>query len=254
MPVRRAASIRPPLEPEDDEEEPMMIMIEMREDDEELSGPRPPPVRRRPIVKSNPPELYARAGEVDLKAGDDRAIDLDEPRIVIDEDALAPPTGRFDVRGAARDSAPPITTIDVVDDAGSGAVIHDRVVDRDGEPPPVALDSFREDDDDSDTGEIDIVVLDAPKRTAARAPHPDRRAAGGQRAEPRHRDDGGPGRRPRRRHQRRPAAGAARRGHHVRPARRAARPGQRRRHQPAHHRAAAGPRRRRPAPGRSRRR
>jgi hypothetical protein len=166
VPVRRAPSIKPPL-PDDgdddggDEDEPMMIMIEMREEDEDLTARRPPPVRRRPIVKSNPPELQARAGEVDLKAGDDRAID-DEPRIVIDEDALAPPTGRIDVRGAPRDTAPPTTTIDIVDDAGSGAVIHDRIVDRAGARPPA--DGFRDDVDDADTGEIDIVVLDAPKR------------------------------------------------------------------------------------------
>jgi hypothetical protein len=165
VPVRRAPSIRPPLpDAESDDEEPLMIMIEMREEDEDLAPRRPPPVRRRPVVKSNPPELQARAGEVDLKAGDDRAIDADEPRIVIDEDALAPPTGRIDVRGAARDgAAPPVTTIDVVDDAGSGAVIHDRIVDRDGAAPD-GLDGFRDDADDADTGEIDIVMLDAPKR------------------------------------------------------------------------------------------
>jgi hypothetical protein len=141
----------------------MMIMIEMREEDEDLIAPRPPPVRRRPIVKSNPPELQARAGEVDLKAAGDRPIDLDEPRIVIDEDALAPPTGRIDVRGAPRDTAPPITMIDIVDDAGSGAVIHDRVVDREPASPP--FDGFRDDADDAETGEIDVVVLDAPKRS-----------------------------------------------------------------------------------------
>jgi hypothetical protein len=169
VPVRRAPSIKPPLpdgedgEDGDDGDEPMMIMIEMREEDEDLTAPRPPPVRRRPIVKSNPPELQARAGEVDLKASGDRAIDVDEPRIVIDEDALAPPTGRIDARGAPRDTAPPITMIDIVDDAGSGAVIHDRVVDRDGTPQP--SEGFRDDADDADTGEIDIVVLDAPKRS-----------------------------------------------------------------------------------------
>ena len=170
VPVRRAPSIRPPLDADgdsagDDEEEPMMIMIEMREEDEDLTPHRPPPVRRRPIVKSDPPELKARAGEVDLKAGDDRAIDADEPRIVIDEDALAPPTGRIDVRRPAPGAAaPPVTAIDVVDDTGSGAVIHDRVVDRDGTPPD-GLDGFRDDADDADTGEIDIVMLDAPKRS-----------------------------------------------------------------------------------------
>jgi len=55
-------------------------------------------------VKSDPPELRARAGEVDLKESQDRAIDADEPRIVVDEDALAPPTARIDTRGAPRDN------------------------------------------------------------------------------------------------------------------------------------------------------
>ncbi|HMG20985.1 MAG TPA: hypothetical protein VK607_06695, partial [Kofleriaceae bacterium] len=168
VPVRRAPSIKPPLGEEMDDDEEPLIMIEMREEDDDVTGPRPLPVRRRPIVKSDPPELYARAGEVDLKEGDDRAIDADEPRIVVDEDAFAPPTGRIEVRAGRSGSEPLITTIDVVDDADTGALIHDRVVDRDA--ASTALDGFREDDDDSDTGEIDVVMLDAPKK-----PRPERR-------------------------------------------------------------------------------
>jgi hypothetical protein len=130
-------------------------------------------------VQSNPPELQARAGEVDLKAGDDRPIDADEPRIVIDEDALALETGRIDTRGDdSRPTAPitaPITAIDVVDDPEAGAVIHDRVIDREPAPtPPEPSPELPAEparlEDDADTGETDIVVLDARKK-----PRPERR-------------------------------------------------------------------------------
>src|SRR6185295_19403805 len=106
----------------------------------------------------------------------DRPIDADEPRIVIDEDALAPETGRTDTRaGDSRPTAPlaaPITAIDIVDDAEAGALIHDRVIDREPAPPPDEPPAAQEPrpEDDADTGEIDIVVLDAPKK-----PRPERR-------------------------------------------------------------------------------
>jgi type II secretion system (T2SS) protein E len=190
VPVRRAASIRPPMpEPEDDDDEPV-IVIERATTEEEATGPRKMPPRRR-AVKSDPPELYARAGEVDLKTGDDRAIDADEPRIVIDEDALAPATQRIDTR---RDAAPP-TMMDVLDDADTGAVIHDRVVDHGSQPilldrpratpspfratvagvsttplPKPDYSDMRPDSEDADTGEI-VVVLDAKKPR----PRPERR-------------------------------------------------------------------------------
>jgi hypothetical protein len=184
VPVRRAPSIKPPLpgaEGDEEEDEPL-IMIEMREEEDELTGPRPLPVRRRPIVKSDPPELYARAGEVDLKSGPDRAVD-DEPRIVIDEDALAPETGKIEWRAeratrsaatadaakavtAKLDAPGPAPALDALDDADTAAVIHDRVIDH--ASSPTVRDGFRE-EDDADTGEIDIVVLDAPKK-----PRPER--------------------------------------------------------------------------------
>jgi hypothetical protein len=180
VPVRRAPSIKPLLPQPDLEEEEPLIMIEMREEDDE-TGRRALPLRRRPIVKSDPPELQARAGEVDLKAGEDRPINVDEPRIVVDEDALAPETGRIDVRGdagtpAAAITAPitaPITSIDItaldiiddVDaDAEAGALIHDRVIDREpvpAEPPP----DERAEEADEDTRETDVVMLDAPKKS-----------------------------------------------------------------------------------------
>jgi hypothetical protein len=190
VPVRRAPSIRPPIsEPEDEDDEPL-IMIERGGPGEDDSAVRPLLPRRR-IVKSDPPELYARAGEVDLKTGGDRTIDADEPRIVIDEDALSPPTAPIDTRSIHdADTMPPMTKIDVTDDADTAALIHDRVVERESQPilldrpratpqqlaPPTAGAAPARDgsphrpDSETDTGEIDIVVLDARKQ-----PRPERR-------------------------------------------------------------------------------
>jgi Type II secretion system (T2SS), protein E, N-terminal domain len=191
VPARRAPSIRPPLPPPDDDDDEPQIVIE-RDAEDDATGPRPlPPPPRRRAVKSDPPELYARAGEVDLKPTGDRTI-ADEPRIVIDEDALSPPTARIDTRRTTHDDAAPLTAIDVAD-ADTGAVIHDRIVERiedDERSQPILLDRPRatpdpmaygavtiphRDDpsdpsDDDDTGETDIVVLDArkPKHRAER--------------------------------------------------------------------------------------
>jgi hypothetical protein len=190
VPVRRAPSIRP-LPPEEDSEEAdeddePLIVIE-RSEMEVTSRTLPP---RRRAVKSDPPELRARAGEVNLKSSDDRAIDADEPRIVIDQDALASTTSRIQVGEIDPDDpTPPLSTIDVLDESDTGAVIHDRLVRR--APQPILLDRRRPseklplvdfdevtdegtdeaiDDDDYDTGEVDIVVLEARKK-----PRPERR-------------------------------------------------------------------------------
>gem|GEM_PF-2003563 len=193
VPNRRAASIRPPMPQTDDgdDDEPLIVIEAGTDDDATGPAKLPAPPRRR-AVKSDPPELYARAGEVDLKQGPDRAIDVDEPRIVIDEDALAPTTSRIDTR-ATRDTTPPVTIIDVIDDADTGALIHDRVIDH--AAAPVLLDHRTMTDqiravaaatlatiqydhriDDDDTSEVDIVVLDAPKQKSTR---PERRTQHG---------------------------------------------------------------------------
>jgi len=189
VPVRRAASIRPPMpQPDgDDEDDEPLIVIEHGEPDDDTTGSRKPGPRRR-AVKSDPPELYARAGEVDLKAGGDRSIDVDEPRIVVDEDALATPTSLLAIRAARRAASVPqaMTVIDVLD-ADTGALIHDRITDDQSQPillerPRATPAQFRSaaavvtppapgpdnraddaDDDDTDTGENHIVVLDARK-------------------------------------------------------------------------------------------
>jgi hypothetical protein len=179
VPLRRAPSIRPPMPaPEPDDTEPLeeddepLIVIEQGAILDEDSNPRPRKMPRRRIVRTDPPELYARAGEVDLKADADRAIDADEPRIVIDQDALATAPSRRR------------TAIDVHDDGDedpSGAVIHDRLVD--AESGPILLDRPRgtpeyltsgsgslrrrpdpdEDDDNEDTGQTNILMLAAKK-------------------------------------------------------------------------------------------
>ena len=173
VPVRRAESIRPPMpSPDDDDDldgeadaggaaddEPL-IVIELDAPDDD-TGPRLVLPPRRRVVQSDPPELYARAGEVDLKVGDDRSIDADEPRIVVDEDALSPPTARIATRPAARgDTAPPGAAVDAMDDADTGALIHARAMDR--ESQPILLDRPRELDDDRGR-ETEVVVLDARK-------------------------------------------------------------------------------------------
>ena len=161
IPVRRAPSIKPPDEDPyaDDDEESPVITIEVTP--EEDTSPRKVPVKRR-VVKTDPPELAARSGEVDSITGPVTKIDLDEPRIIINDEPL---TGA-DVSGelkvvAHRDLAAPATTIEV-DDTSVGVVIHEHPK-LDSEP--VTLERKRtvqapvEDDDDD--GEV--VILDVKK-------------------------------------------------------------------------------------------
>ncbi len=184
VPIRRAPSIRPPMpEPDGGDDEEPLIVIEPGSPDDDPTGARPLQPRRR-AVKSDPPELYARAGEVDLKIGGDRSIDVDEPRIVIDEDALATPTALNALPVAdPSPTAPPVTAMEVPGDADTGALIHDRIVDNESQPillerpratphqlrsalPDAALPATNHDHagrDDADTGETKIVVLDARK-------------------------------------------------------------------------------------------
>src|SRR5204863_8211962 len=84
VPIRRAPSIRPPLPEPEDEDEPLITIEKTATDDDPTGQRKLPPMRRR-IVKADPPELRARAGEVDLTEPKDRTIDADEPRIVSDD-------------------------------------------------------------------------------------------------------------------------------------------------------------------------
>jgi len=153
VPRQRAASIKPPLPPDDEESGPV-ITLEVDSDDDE-TGPRtiaPPPKRRQ--VKSDPPELAARAGEVDVSSGSARRPVDTGPRILInqededeDEPILPAVSGEFRAISHRDDSAIPMSTIEVSDEASAGVVIHDRFYDpeeskpillerRRGSPPP----------------------------------------------------------------------------------------------------------------------
>ena len=208
VPGRRAPSIRPPMptpEPEEDDE-PLIVIEQGAILDDDTGPPRKLAPRRR-VVKTDPPELYARAGEVDLRADSDHEIDADEPRIVIDQDALATSslheatTGSFERPTLARRLAP-LRPSELHDDLESGAAIHDHMIERDSQP--ILLDRPRgtpeqfsltspapvhddgegyDDEDDEDTGETDIVVL------AARKLRPERHTQVGTPPAPRSRHD-----------------------------------------------------------------
>jgi len=180
-PIRRAPSIRPPLPgaDEDDDDEPVIVISRT---DVEPGATRKLPPRRR-IVKSDPPELKARAGEVDLKSGGDRAIDADEPRIVIDQEALTTtsesptesahehPTAPIERRARPRNDGAPFAPVD----HDSTPILLDRPR---GTPEPFASalepedpddPGPRDDDDDHDDDTPEsIVVLDARKPRSAR--------------------------------------------------------------------------------------
>ncbi|MBA2539450.1 MAG: hypothetical protein H0V17_07445, partial [Deltaproteobacteria bacterium] len=164
---RRAPSIKPTDEdPYDGDDAPVITIEVMPEEDP--TGPRKVPVKRR-VVKTDPPELYARAGELDAPTGPVTKVDLDEPRIIISDDS---PTGA-DISGELSviahrnhaDHSAPATTIEV-DDTSVGVVIHEHYK---AEPVPlerrartdaptgvVEIPNVDEDDDE-------VVVLDAVK-------------------------------------------------------------------------------------------
>ena len=179
-PIRRAPSIRPPLPGADDDDDDEPVIVISRTDVEPGATRRLTPRRR--IVKSDPPELKARAGEVDLKSGADRAIDADEPRIVIDQDALAtagpasdsphesanePATAPIERRFRSRHDGSPFAAVD----QDSTPILLDRprgtpeAFASAAEPEPEPEDD--DDDHDDDTPES-IVVLDARKPRSER--------------------------------------------------------------------------------------
>lgn len=158
VPVRqRAASIKPPMpDPllgDDEDDEPMISIEESKPD---ASGPRMLPVRRR--VKSDPPELAARAGEVSGGGAASRIRrepSLDEgPRIIIDDEALVP-VGPMsgELRAITqRDEPVPASSIEV-DDTSVGVVLDELVPD---ESEPVLLEVRR-------TRDMPVIAAAAPK-------------------------------------------------------------------------------------------
>ena len=157
--VHRAPSIRPPLpvdesgpiitmEIDNESSEPVITVEpdespETHEDDTDRS--RPAPRRLRP-AEPDPPELFARAGEVSLKSGPDRQV-ADGPSIVIDDaletEAVPEPvvaskttplsqpievSGEVVVRDRGVGPAEPHinVSIEVTDEASGPVVIHER--------------------------------------------------------------------------------------------------------------------------------
>lgn len=191
VPRPRAASIKPPMpHPHvgDDEDDEPMISIEADSppDRGRASGPRMMPVRRR--VKTDPPELAARAGEVSLDRRPDRSID-DQPRIIIDDDALVPVgpmSGELRATTHRDEPVVPESTIEI-DDTSVGVVVSDiapeesvpvllerrRTVDMPVTTQPVTTQRAPSNDDGLDTTDEEVVVLEARKRPAA--PRPEKR-------------------------------------------------------------------------------
>jgi len=151
-------------------------------------APRPPPVRPPAVVKSHLRKLSGPAGEVDLNPAAEIARKKksdDEPRIVIDEIAAGlRPTGGPDDVSALRATSKNVLRLRSPEiehrrDAGSGAVINDRVVDAPGAHP--SDDGFRDDSDycryRRDRQIVRARVPPAISGPAARLRHPYRRPA-----------------------------------------------------------------------------
>ncbi len=148
VPGRRAPSIKPPVpEPhgdEDDESGPVMTIevdsgpIITAEDE---TAPRKMVPVRKKKAKTDPPELAARAGEVELQTGPIRKGTVDEePKIIIgDLDAhptMAVTETSGELRASARpdpSAAAPSATIEVSEETSAGVVITEQPY-RDSQP------------------------------------------------------------------------------------------------------------------------
>ena len=202
VPGRRAPSIKPPF-PEDSGP---VISIEAdepddaeREDTNPAQKPAPPvPQRKRP-ADPDPPELAARAGELGVRAAEERAVAPDEPRIVIAEDLsrparkrpitsesppeLADRAGEIGVR-AHRDELPPApaVVVELDDEPSAPVVIHSYVPEK---SEPVLLERRRNSDQPTnvavtpappaaDDPNDDVVELAAPKPARPATSRPER--------------------------------------------------------------------------------
>lgn len=187
IPQRRAPSIKPAPEPIYEEDSSPVIVIEAEPGSEEETGPaKKPAPKRRPNVKTDPPELAARAGEVDIATGPVRRVDLEEPRIVIDDDAFtippSSPTGEITGQLVADEVRTRLIITEPADEEDSGPVTIHSHVDRPSEPiildrkrpsdPPKNKALIIEDDEDDE----DVVVLDAKK---PKKPRPEKRTVMG---------------------------------------------------------------------------
>jgi len=194
-PVRpRAASIRPPVpipHLDDDEDDEPMISIE--EDAAAAADRAAHAALSRRQVKTGPPELKARAGEVSLDKRPDRYVD-DQPRIIIEDDALVPvgPVAGELRASTHPDPEPelPTSSIEIDDTSVMVDPSLDTVSDEISAEPdePVLLEQRRPSglqsaldaavaaagpiEDGLDTLEEEVVVLEARKPTLTPAPAP----------------------------------------------------------------------------------
>lgn len=192
VPSRRAPSIRPAMEePLEDDESGPVITMEADAADEDETGPRMIPVQRRRKVKSDPPELYARAGEVEVDTGPVRKVDLEEPRIIIEPEAIKAPhptmavterSGEMRVVVRPEPSAAPSRTIEISEETSAAVVITDRPDRDDSDSQPILLERRRPSDqptsmvsrapavvEDDDDGEVLVLQARKPKLTPSRS-------------------------------------------------------------------------------------
>jgi hypothetical protein len=205
-PPQRAPSVRPPL-PDDSGQIEMIVgepsgpVITMEVDESLDSGPvitieapppgreditartkpapRPVPKRRRP-AKTDPPELAARAGEVQLASGESiKKIDFEEPSIMISDELERAFESAVSGEVAGREAKEPPPADDL--DVNSTVVIRDQIFNETSEPvllvevrpsepipAPVAAAPTEEIVDDPS----DVVVLETKK-----APSPPKRVS-----------------------------------------------------------------------------
>ena len=189
VPGRRAPSIRPQMpDPIDEDESEPVMTIEVDDAEDDKTGPRKAIPMRKRKAKTDPPELAARAGEVDISTGPVRKVDLEEPRIIIAVEAsesMAVTERSGELRAAARPepSSAPSSSIEISDETSVGVVIHERAPYDDRESQPILLERRRPSDqpttvthrapsDADDPDDDEVVVLDAkkPATTQARPP------------------------------------------------------------------------------------
>ncbi len=162
-PRPRAASIKPADEDPHEDASGPIITIEVSED---ATGPARKPIPKRRVVKTDPPELAARAGEVHADTGPVRLVDLEEPRVVIslDDDNLpteTPDADDADTGSVVIHSSPPTKD----SDADSQPILLERK--RPSDPPTNVHVKPAPDDADTTDPDDEVVELSMPKPARA---------------------------------------------------------------------------------------
>jgi hypothetical protein len=174
----------------DAESGPVISMEPDEPDDAEIQIEeiKPPPPKRTRPAEPDPPELYARAGELRSKSDQQKAVVVEEPRIVIadeltDDPALIARSGELRVREHRNDLPPPATVQVELDDEPSEPVVIRSYAPEKSEPvllerrrnsdapTNVAITPAPPADDDAD---VDSEVVELPKKPRAGTSRPDR--------------------------------------------------------------------------------